>query len=269
MAAHLTPVDGTVDLSKIDPNDIGAIEREEAADAMKENLERLYDLHYLMFAENRRALMIVLQGIDASGKDGAIRHLASGLNPQGMKIHSFKTPSDEELDHDYLWRIHRAAPGRGEVAIFNRSHYEEVTTVKVHPDLLGPERLPEEIAQSKSIFEHRYRQINNFEEMLVENGTVVLKFFLHISIEEQNERFQKRLADPKKHWKFTKQDIEEQKYWKEYMKAYEEMIEKTNTKHAPWYVVPANRKWYRNYLLSAIVVDRLKRLDMTFPTLRL
>jgi len=262
------PIDGKVDLDSIDPAHTGSISKEsEIAERMKRDLKELYDLAYLMFADNRRALLIVLQGIDASGKDGLTRHLASGLNPQGVKVHSFKAPSEEELDHDYLWRIHRAMPGRGEIAIFNRSHYEEVTTVKIHPELLRAERLPEEIEEDRDLFKMRYRQINRFEELMVENGTVILKFFLHISKEEQESRFAERLSDPRKHWKFSKQDILESQYWEEYRKAYEVMLRHTSTGHAPWYVIPADRKWYRNYLVTSIVVEKMKMLKMTYPTL--
>lgn len=268
MSKLISPIDGKVDLDAIDPAGTPGIENEsDVADRMKRDLEELYDLAYLMFADNRRSLLVVLQGIDASGKDGLTRHLASGLNPQGVKVHSFKAPSEEELDHDYLWRIHRAMPGRGEIAIFNRSHYEEVTTVKLHRELLRAERLPEEIESDENLFRMRYRQINGFEKFMVENGTVILKFFLHISKKEQEERFAERLRDPRKHWKFSKQDILESQYWDQYMEAYEAMLHHTSTEHAPWYVIPADRKWYRNYQVTSIVVEKMKTLKMTFPTL--
>jgi PPK2 family polyphosphate:nucleotide phosphotransferase len=269
MSTRISPVDGTIDLQDIDPEDTGGIaSQEEIAERMERDLKELYDLAYLMFADNRRALLIVLQGIDASGKDGLTKHLASGLNPQGVKVHSFKKPSSEELDHDYLWRVHRAMPGRGEIAIFNRSHYEEVTTVRVHPELLHEERLPEEIAGSKDLFKQRFRQINRFEKIMAENGTVVLKFFLHISKEEQTRRLAERLHDPRKHWKFSKQDMLGQQFWDEYRKAFEAMLEHTSKEHAPWYIIPADRKWYRNYLVTSIVIETLKGLKMTFPTLQ-
>ncbi len=268
MAKLLAPVDGRIKLAKIDPNDtLGISDQDAVAEAMQNDLQELYNLHYLMFAENRRALVIVLQGIDASGKDGLLRHVASGLNPQGTRVHSFKKPNDEELEHDYLWRVHRAMPGRGEIAIFNRSHYEEVTVVKVHPEILQAQNLPEELARPKSIFKRRYRQINAFERMLSENGTIVLKFLLHISRDEQEKRFEERLTDPRKHWKFTKQDILERQHWPAYMEAFEEMVENTSTDYAPWFVVPANHKWFRNYVVTNTIVRTLAALNMTFPTL--
>lgn len=260
------PFGKKVSLLKIDPRDTGHIAHEdEVEQQLRDNLKRLYDLHYLMYAENKRSLLIILQGIDASGKDGAVRHLASGMNPLGVKAYSFKQPSDLELDHDYLWRIHQAAPGRGEIAIFNRSHYEEVSVVKVHPTLLTQQRLPDEIARSKKLFRQRYRQINHFEQMLAENGTVILKFFLHISNDEQEQRLNERLRDARKHWKFQKSDLLERQHWNDYMKAFEKMIEETNTRHAPWHIIPADKKWYRNYLVGKIVVETMQGLKMTFP----
>jgi PPK2 family polyphosphate:nucleotide phosphotransferase len=260
-------VDGKVDLQKIDPADTKGIQTaDEIAEEMERDLKELYDLAYLMFADNRRALLIVLQGIDASGKDGLTRHIATGLNPQGLKVHSFKTPSDLELDHDYLWRVHTAMPGRGEIAIFNRSHYEEVTTVRVHPELLRAERLPPEVDGTDEIFKNRFRQINQFERIMCENGTAILKFFLHISKEEQTARFAERLGNPHKHWKFSKQDVLEQQYWEEYRKAFQAMLRHTSTSHAPWYVIPADRKWYRNYVVVKTITDAMRRLKMSYPS---
>jgi PPK2 family polyphosphate:nucleotide phosphotransferase len=262
----LHPVEGKIDLRAIDPGDTGKFNgKKDAEQETQKHLKQLFDLHYMMFAENRRALLVILQGIDASGKDGAVRHLAGGLNPQGMKIYSFNKPSLEELDHDYLWRIHKAAPGRGEVGLFNRSHYEEVTTVKVHPKLLEAEQLPPEVASNGDLFKQRYRQINDFERILAENGTHIVKLLLHISKEKQEERFQKRLHDRRKHWKFSEGDLIERQYWDDYMNAFEEMIEHTGKPHAPWYIIPADRKWYRNYLVGKILVDTLAGLKMEFP----
>jgi len=261
----LRPAKGTMELAEIDPRETGDVKETAARKALERNQKRLYDLHYMMFAENRRALLIILHGIDASGKDGAVRYLAGGLNPQGCKVHSFKAPSELEIDHDYLWRIHIACPGRGEVGIFNRSHYEEVTTVKVHPELLEKQFLPPEILEQKDIFEQRYRQIRDFERALSENGTVILKFLLHISRDEQQERFDARQKDPKKLWKFSPKDLAEREHWDDYMKSYEEMVAATSTEHAPWYIIPADRKWYRNYVLGEIIVQRLQELKMEFP----
>lgn len=268
MPSPLKPAEGRIRLAKIDPSGPAGLDEEQIGAQSEQDLKELYDLHYLMYAENKRALLVVLQGIDASGKDGLLRHIASGLNPLGTKVYSFKQPSAEELDHDYLWRVHRAAPGRGEIAIFNRSHYEEVTVVKVHPDLLAHQNLPDELARPKSVFKRRYRQINQFERMLSENGTVILKFFLHISKEEQEKRFEERLRDPRRHWKFQKGDLLERQYWDSYRAAFEEMIEHTSTDHAPWYVLPADRKWFRNYAAVSTIVETMRNLNMTFPTLR-
>jgi PPK2 family polyphosphate:nucleotide phosphotransferase len=268
MSKLISPVDGKVDLEAIAPENTGSIESEkEIAGQILSDLKELYDLAYLMFADNRRSLLIVLQGIDASGKDGLTRHLASGLNPQGVKVHSFKKPSDEELDHDYLWRVHKAMPRRGEIAIFNRSHYEEVTTVRVHPELLRSEQLPEEILADDDLIKKRFRQINRFEKIMTENGTVILKFFLHISKAEQSDRFAERLRDPRKHWKFAKQDILDQQFWDDYRKAFASMLRHTSTPHAPWYIIPADKKWYRNYLVTSILVQAMRGLPMSFPTL--
>lgn len=269
MSKEISPVDGKVDLEAIDPADTGSIENVEViAGRMESDLKELYDLAYLMFADNRRSLAVVVHGIDASGKDGLARHLALGINPQSLKVHSFKVPSEEEIDHDYLWRIHKAMPGRGEIAIFNRSHYEEVTTVRVHPEFLAAERLPEEIATAKDLFRKRFRQINRFEKIMTENGTVILKFFLHISKEEQARRFEKRMADPRKQWKFSKGDLAERELWDQYRTAFASMLKHTGTPYAPWYVIPADKKWYRNYLVTRLIVKTLRELPMSFPPLK-
>lgn len=262
------PIGKKFNLRKIDPADTGEFKSEAEVDAKAEaDLKRLYELHYQMYAEDKHALVIILQGIDASGKDGTVRHLFRGTHPMGCIVHSFKTPSAEELSHDYLWRVHRAMPERGHIAIFNRSHYEEVAAVKVHPEYLDNQKLPDDIRRDEKLFEKRYEQINQFEKMLAQNGTVILKFFLHISKEEQKERFIERLTEREKHWKFNAKDVAERAYWEKYQNAFEQMIEATNTKHAPWYVIPADEKWYRNYLIGRIVVDRMDDLKMTFPKL--
>lgn len=268
MSQHFSPAEKKFSLADIDPRDTGDIEKDDETFAQLEKWQKeIYDLHYLMYAENRRALLIILQGIDASGKDGTVRYLAGGMNPQGVKIHSFKKPNEVEIDHDYLWRIHSACPRRGEITIFNRSHYEEVAVVRVHPEILKSEFLPPEIATSKKIWKQRYRQIRDFETMLTENGTVVLKFLLHISRDEQQERLAERINDPKRAWKFAAQDLVEREYWDSYMKAFEEMVQETNTKVAPWHIIRADRKWFRNYQIGSIVVDTLNGLKMEFPKL--
>jgi PPK2 family polyphosphate:nucleotide phosphotransferase len=198
-------------------------------------------------------VLVVLQALDTGGKDGVIRRVFDGVNPQGVRVASFKVPTEEELDHDYLWRVHKAVPGRGEMVIFNRSHYEDVLVVRVH-NIVPPE-----------VWKKRYEQINAFERHLAENGTTILKFYLHIDPEEQKERLQARLDDPTKRWKFRLGDLEERKLWNDYTEAYEEALSKTSTEHAPWYIVPANRKWYRDLVISSVLVETLKNLDMTYP----
>jgi len=238
-----------------DPDDTSAFKggKAKAVDANAKIQEKLDELQDLLYAERRRKVLIILQGMDTSGKDGTVRHAMRGFDPQGVRVESFKKPTEQELDHDFLWRIHAKTPGRGEVAIFNRSHYEDVLVVRVHK--LAPEKT----------WRKRYGQINDFEEMLTGNDTVVLKFFLHIGKDEQRQRLQERIEDPTKRWKFQHGDIEERKLWDKYMEAYEEAIEKTSTDSAPWYVVPANTKWYRNYIVGSILVEALEKLKMKYP----
>lgn len=219
-------------------------------DALTNRLEVLQEL---LFAEHRQRVLIVLQGMDTSGKDGVIRHVFDGVNPSGVRVAAFKKPSLEELDHDYLWRVHRQVPGRGEIVIFNRSHYEDVLVVRVHE--LAP----------RDVWSRRFDQINAFERMLADEGATILKFFLHIDADEQKQRLEERLADPSTHWKFNPSDLEERKHWHEYQSAYEDVLSLTSTKHAPWYVVPANRKWYRNWVISRLIVDALEDLKMSSP----
>jgi PPK2 family polyphosphate:nucleotide phosphotransferase len=218
-----------------------------------EQSARLFDLQQVLYADNRRKVLIVLQGMDTSGKDGTIKHVFKMVNPLGVKVANFKRPNDVELDHDYLWRVHRNAPGNGEISIFNRSHYEDVLVVRVH-DLVSTE-----------VWRKRYDHIRHFEQMLADEGTVIRKFFLHISRDEQRERLEERLANPAKHWKFEHGDIEERAHWKAYTEAYEEAISRTSTEDAPWYVVPSNKKWYRNLLVSTILVETLESLDLRYP----
>lgn len=227
----------------------------DACDDLLENLEKLVELQELLYASKKHGLLIVLQGSDASGKDGTIRHVMDAFNPQGCYVTSFKSPTPIELAHDFLWRIHLHVPARGEIVIFNRSHYEDVLIVRVE------NLVPEEIWKA------RYDHINNFERLLVGEGTVVLKFYLHISEDEQKERFQQRLEDPTKYWKFNLEDVEKRKKWKDYVKAYEEALTRCNTPWAPWHIVPANRKWYRNLVVSQVLVKALEKLDMKYPGL--
>jgi PPK2 family polyphosphate:nucleotide phosphotransferase len=241
-------------LSRLDPDATpGARSRQAVQSALEKNVARMAELQYRMYAENRRSLLIVLQAMDAGGKDGTIRHVMSGLNPQGCRVTSFKVPSAEEADHDYLWRIHHAVPPKGEFGIFNRSHYEDVLVVRVHG--LVP----------KAVWSKRYEQINAFEKLLADNEVLIVKFFLHISKEEQLERLRARLEDPKKLWKFSAADLDERKRWDDYQAAFDEALRKCSTPWGPWYVVPANKKWYRNYAVSQVLVETLEELDMKFP----
>lgn len=267
MEFPLQAADHNFRLADVSPDPLDGIDRKNVEKEADEDLERLDDLCYLMYAENKHALLVVLQGIDTSGKNSTTKHIAKGVNPDGLTVQSFKKPSELEIEHDYLWRVHRVTPRRGNVTVFNRSHYEEVIVTRVMPDIIGNQHLPESIAEDPDIFEKRYRQINDFERMLSENGTTIVKFFLHISREEQLERFRERVENPRKQWKFSLDDLEARRHWPHYMHAYEEMIRNTSTPWAPWYAIPANHKWYRNWLVSRILVETLERLNMKFPML--
>ncbi len=245
---------GKLKLAKIDPGFKNKHSDKDAAEPeIADQVQKLRELQYLLYAEGKRSLLICLQAMDAAGKDGAINHVLGGMNPQGCKVHGFKAPSKEELAHDFLWRVHARTPAKGEVAIFNRSHYEDVLVARVHK--LVP----------KEVWTERYRIINDFESLLAANGTSIVKIFLHISPEEQLRRFKQRLDDPARHWKISESDYTERELWPEYREAYEDAISKTSTKHAPWYVIPADHKWFRNLALSNIIVETLKSLDMGFP----
>jgi PPK2 family polyphosphate:nucleotide phosphotransferase len=244
-----------VRLSDWDPNDTSEFKgnKDQGRIEIEKLNHRLEDLQGLLYAEHKHKVLIVLQAMDTGGKDGAIRHVFEGVNPQGTRVANFKEPSEEELDHDYLWRVHRQAPAKGELVIFNRSHYEDVLVVRVH------KLVPAEVLKE------RFDQINAFEQMLAENGTSILKFYLHIDKDEQKRRLHARLADPSKHWKFRLGDLEDRKLWPEYMQAYEDVLNKTSTIAAPWIIVPANHKWYRDLVISSILVDGLEGLKMKFP----
>jgi PPK2 family polyphosphate:nucleotide phosphotransferase len=244
-----------VRLADIDPDDTSLAPggKEETRAASEALCAKLGDLQELLFAGHHHKLLVVLQGMDTSGKDGTVRHVMNGVSPQSVRVTSFKKPMEQEADHDYLWRVHAAVPGNGEIAIFNRSHYEEVLVVRVHK--LVPEK----------VWKKRYGQIRDFEEMLAENGITILKFFLHISRDEQRKRLQARLDDPTKRWKFQHGDVEERRLWDDYQRAYEDAIGKTSTKSAPWIIVPANAKWYRNWLVARTIVQELEELKMTYP----
>jgi PPK2 family polyphosphate:nucleotide phosphotransferase len=255
MDRYLIKPNSKIKLDKWDPDDRTIYDLDKKAGKLllvKLNNE-LMELQNVLYAENKHKVLLVLQGMDTSGKDGTIKNVFRGVNPQGVKIANFKVPSRIELNHDYLWRVHKQVPGKGEIVIFNRSHYEDVLVVRVHNLVL------------KSIWSRRYAQINAFEKMLAEEGTVILKFFLHIDLEEQKERLQARLDDPHKNWKFRIGDLEERKLWPDYIQAYEDVLTKTSTKYAPWFVIPSNRKWYRNLLISSILIETLKGLKMQYP----
>jgi PPK2 family polyphosphate:nucleotide phosphotransferase len=235
---------------------------------IQESIDQLSLLQDKLYASNKYSILIVLQAMDAAGKDSTIRHLMSGLNPAGVDVCSFKVPSHAELAHDYFWRHYRDLPARGKVGIFNRSHYENVLVTKVHPELILSEQLPginsvKDI--DKQFWEHRYRQIRNFERTLAENGTIILKFFLHVSKEEQKKRFLERIDDPKKNWKFSVDDLKERAHWDDYQEAYEEAIGNTSEKHAPWYIIPADDKWYMRLLIGKIVYQEFERLKLAYP----
>jgi PPK2 family polyphosphate:nucleotide phosphotransferase len=229
------------------------------------HVEELSSLQHLHYASNRYALLLIFQGMDAGGKDGAIRHVMSGVNPQGCEVFSFKQPSAEELKHDFLWRTTRQLPERGRIGIFNRSYYEDVLIVRVHPEILSSQGLPDELRDEKTIWKERYRSIVDLEEHLHRNGTRIVKVFLHLSKDEQRKRFLERIDEPDKNWKFSLADIHERKYWKQYMKAYEACLSASSTRHAPWYVVPADDKENARLIISQIVLDALKGLKMAYP----
>src|SRR5215467_11143131 len=238
----------------------------EANEKLQEDIKRLTRYQDVLFAGHCYSVLIVFQAMDAAGKDGAIKHVMSGLNPQGCQVYSFKAASPEELDHDFLWRTTRRVPERGHIGIFNRSYYEEVLVVRVHPEILEHERVPEQLL-GKNLWEDRFEDIRNFERYLSRNGIAVRKFFLNVSKKEQKRRFLQRLENPEKNWKFSAADVRERACWDDYMKAYEEMIAATSSKHAPWYVVPADNKWYTRLVVAAAVVDTLKDLNLKYPTL--
>jgi PPK2 family polyphosphate:nucleotide phosphotransferase len=255
-------------LKDIDPDDTLDFTKEEDKPRSKEALARgvtaLAELQDKLYAQDKWAVLLIFQAMDAAGKDGAIKHVMSGVNPQGCQVYSFKSPSAEDLDHDYLWRCMKCLPNRGQIGIFNRSYYEEVLVVRVHPEFLAKEKLPPELV-GKNVWEQRFDDIRNFEQYLARNGVVVRKFFLHVSKKEQKQRFLARIEDPLKNWKFSSNDANERDYWDDYMKAYEEMIQETATKYAPWYVVPADNKWFTRVVVAAAVIEALGTLDLAYP----
>ena len=255
-----------LNLSKISTSDAGEFKtKKDAVDLLKDNIKKMIELQAELYAQDKFAMLLVFQAMDAAGKDGTIKHVMSGLNPQGTQVFSFKQPSKEELDHGYLWRINKALPERGRIGIFNRSHYEEVLVVRVH-DFIKGQKIPEKF-KNANIWKQRYKQINDFEKYIYENGIIILKFFLHVSKEEQKQRFLKRINNPAKNWKFSKGDIDERGFWKEYQKAYEDAISATSKLHAPWFVVPADKKWFTRLAVSEIIVGAMEKLKPEFPKL--
>jgi PPK2 family polyphosphate:nucleotide phosphotransferase len=256
-------------LADHDPGDTGPFGddgRKEAKKALAEGIEILKDMQEKLYAQDRWAVLAILQAMDAAGKDSTIEHAMSGVNPQGCEVRAFKVPSGEELDHDFLWRCFKVMPERGKIGIFNRSYYEEVLVVRVHPEILAREKLPPEVV-TKRIWKERLDDIRSFERYLARNGMVILKFFLHLSKKEQKKRLLSRLDRPEKNWKYSAEDVAQRKYWKQYMSAYEDAIRRTATTHAPWYVVPADNKWFTQIVVAAAIVDALASLDLRFPKL--
>jgi PPK2 family polyphosphate:nucleotide phosphotransferase len=241
-------------------------DKTQAKEDLAQNVERLAELQDVLYAQNKYALLIVLQAMDTAGKDGVIKHVLSGINPQGVQVVSFKQPSTEELEHDFLWRIAKNLPERGKIGVFNRSHYEDVLIVRVHPEILQSQPVPDEVKNDKNIWKKRFEQIRSFEKHLVENGTHVLKFFLHLSKEEQKKQFLERIDEPEKNWKFAAADIKERGFWDDYMRAYTEAIEATSTDDAPWFVVPADKKWFTRTAISEIIRAKMESLKLEYPS---
>ena len=240
-------------------------DKKEAVKDLEKNVERLAELQDILYAQDIHSLLIIFQAMDAAGKDGAIEHVMSGVNPQGCHVVSFKQPSSEEMDHDYLWRCQKNLPERGKIGVFNRSHYEEVLVVRVHSGILQSQRLPAQVKGDKDVWKHRFRQIRDWEDHLAENGTHVIKFFLNVSKDEQKARFLSRIDETAKNWKFAMGDVKERGFWDDYMKAYKEAIEATSTEKSPWYIIPADKKWFTRLAVSEIIVKKLESLDLKYP----
>ena len=257
-------------VSDFDSSFTGDLSKRDAKEQLAKDIEKLSELQSMLYAQDRYSVLVIFQAMDAAGKDGTIKHVMSGINPQGCQVYSFKQPSAEELDHDYLWRINRSLPERGRIGIFNRSQYEDVLIAKVHPEILLSSKLPG-ILKTEDIdngfWKRRYRQINDFERYLTENGTVIIKFFLNVSKAEQKKRFMERLNDESKNWKFSSADVKERQYWDDYMKAYSDVLTETSTEIAPWYVIPADNKWFMRYAVGQIICERMEKLDLHYPQL--
>jgi len=263
----LVKEDSKLDLKKHATDFIGDYtDKDAAVKDLQDNVQRLRELQDVLYAQDHYSLLVIFQAMDAAGKDGAIEHVMSGVNPQGCHVVSFKQPSTEERDHDYLWRCQKALPERGKIGIFNRSHYEEVLVVRVHPEILQGSQLPDDLKNDKDIWKKRFQHIRDWEQHLGENGTHILKFFLNVSKNEQKQRFLARIEEPEKNWKFAMGDVKERGHWDEYMHAYEEALSATSTAAAPWYVIPADKKWFTRLAISEIIVRKLESMDLHYPT---
>jgi PPK2 family polyphosphate:nucleotide phosphotransferase len=259
------PVGRRISLEDYDPCWTGRIDKQRATERLQDGIKQLATYQDRLYAQDTYALLVIFQAMDAAGKDGTIRHVMSGLNPQGCQVFSFKAPSAEERDHDYLWRSIKALPERGRIGIHNRSYYEEVLVARVHPEILASQQLPPE-SKRRGVWRRRFEEINNFEHYLVDNGIIVLKFFLNVSKKEQKRRFLERIEQPEKNWKFSLADVHERGFWKDYMHAYEEAFTHTTTKSAPWYIIPADNKWFMRLAVAAIMQQTLRDLDLRYPT---
>ena len=262
----VVPPGKKIRLKNYDPGYTGKFKSKKAArKTLKQDIKRLAEYQDVLYAQNIYGVLLIFQALDAAGKDGAIKHVMSGVNPQGCQVFSFKAPSAEELDHDFLWRYASDLPERGRIGIFNRSYYEEVLVVRVHPDILAKQQLPPQVKKDKNIWKDRFEQINNFEKYLTQNGIIILKFFLNVSKKEQKRRFLERISLPEKNWKFSATDAQERSYWNTYRRAYEDTFSHTSTKWAPWYIIPADHKWFTRVAIADIIISRIKTLKLSYP----
>jgi PPK2 family polyphosphate:nucleotide phosphotransferase len=267
LAKPFRVTDGSFRLKDIDPGDtldLTSEDKPRAKEALAMGIDVLAELQDMLYAQDNWAVLLIFQAMDAAGKDGAIKHVMSGVNPQGCQVYSFKAPTSEDLDHDYLWRCMKCLPERGRIGIFNRSYYEETLVVRVHPEFLEKQKLPPELV-TKNVWEERFQDIRSFERYLARNGVAIRKFFLHVSRKEQKNRFLERIEEPEKNWKFSANDAKEREHWDDYMEAYEDMIRNTAAKEAPWYVVPADNKWFTRVVVAAAVIEALSSLDLHYP----
>jgi len=263
----VVPPGKKIRLKSYDPGYTGKFKSKKSArKKLKQDVKKLAEYQDVLYAQNMYGVLLIFQALDAAGKDGAIKHVMSGVNPQGCEVYSYKAPSAEELDHDFLWRYAQDLPERGRIGIFNRSYYEEVLVVRVHPDILAKQQLPPQVKKDGTLWKDRFEQINNFEKYLTENGVVIVKFFLNVSKKEQKRRFLERISLPDKNWKFSATDAQERRYWNAYRRAYEDTFSHTSTKWAPWYIIPADHKWFTRTAIADIIISRIKALKLSYPT---